>query len=43
MNLVLQSWHLMVMYLACWINRQQQSRIKYLQTIGSKFLIGDYF
>ena len=32
MNLVLQPWHLMVMYLASWINRQQQEIIEYLRT-----------
>ena len=30
MNLVLQPWHLMVMLLAGWINRQQQEFIEYL-------------
>ncbi len=32
MNLVLQPWHLMVLYLASWINRQQQEVIEYLRT-----------
>ena len=32
MNLVLQPWHLMVMLLAGWINRQQQEFIEYLLT-----------
>ncbi len=32
MNLVLQPWHLMVMLLASWINRQQQEFIEYLLT-----------
>ena len=32
MNLVLQPWHLMVMYLASWINCQQQDVIEYLRT-----------
>ena len=30
MNPVLQPWHLMVMLLASWINRQQQEFIEYL-------------
>jgi len=32
MNLVLQPWHLMVMFLASWVNRQQQEVIEYLRT-----------
>ena len=32
MNLALQPWHLMVMLLASWINRQQQEVIEYLRT-----------
>ena len=32
MNLVLQPWHLMSMFLASWINRQQQEVIEYLRT-----------
>lgn len=32
MNLVLQPWHLLVMFLASWINRQQQEVIEYLRT-----------
>ncbi len=29
MNIVLQPWHLMVMFLASWVNRQQQEVIEY--------------
>ena len=32
MNLVLQPWHFMVMFLASWVNRQQQEVIEYLYT-----------
>ena len=32
MNLALQPWHLLVMFLASWINRQQQEVIEYLRT-----------
>ena len=32
MNPILQPWHLMVIYLASWINRQQQEVIEYLLT-----------
>ena len=32
MNPILQPWHLMVMFLASWINRQQQEVIEYLRT-----------
>ena len=32
MNFVLQPWHLMVVFLASWINRQQQEVIEYLRT-----------
>lgn len=32
MNLVLQPWHLMVIFLASWVNRQQQEVIEYLRT-----------
>jgi hypothetical protein len=32
MTPILQPWHLMVMFLAGWINRQQQEAIEYLRT-----------
>ena len=32
MNLVLQPWHLVTIFLASWINRQQQEVIEYLRT-----------
>ena len=32
MNFVLQPWHLMVVFLASWFNRQQQEVIEYLRT-----------
>ena len=32
MNLVLQPWHLMVMFHASWVNRHQQEVIEYLRT-----------
>jgi len=32
MNLVLLPWHLMLMFLASWVNRQQQEVIEYLRT-----------
>ncbi len=32
MNLVLQPWHLMVLFLASWVNRQQKGVIEYLRT-----------
>ena len=32
MNLVLQPWQLLVLFLASWINRQQQEVIEYLRT-----------
>ena len=32
MNIVLQPWHSMVMFLASWINRQQQEVFEYLRT-----------
>ncbi len=32
MNAILQPWHLMVIFLASWINRQQQEVIEYLRT-----------
>ena len=32
MNFVLQPWHLMVVFLASWINRQKQEVIEYLRT-----------
>ena len=32
MNLVFQPWHLVTLFLASWINRQQQEVIEYLRT-----------
>ena len=32
MNFVLQPWHLLLIALAGWINRQQQDAIEYLRT-----------
>ncbi len=31
MNPILQPWHLMIMFLANWINRHQQEVIEYLR------------
>jgi hypothetical protein len=31
MNPIMQPWHLMVIFLASWINRQQQEVIEYLR------------
>jgi hypothetical protein len=32
MNFVLQPWHLMVIFIASWINRKQLEAIEYLRT-----------
>ena len=51
MNSILQTWQLMLLGLAAWVNREQQARIEYLQTevtvlkeqIGKKrILLTDY-